>query len=64
MLNTTALFALYALDSGRTFKAACLDFDLNDKAIPALHASSLGAALTKGPMHKNENGGRFGSIAP
>lgn len=31
VLNTSALFALYALDSGRTFKEACSDFDLNDK---------------------------------
>ena len=28
----------------------------NDKAIPALHASSLGALLTKGPIYKNERG--------
>ena len=34
----------------------------NDKAIPALHASSLGALLTKGPIYKNERG--KGSIAP
>lgn len=34
----------------------------NDKAIPALHASSLGAVLTTGPMYKNEHG--KGSIAP
>ena len=30
----------------------------NDKPIPALHASSLGALLTTGPIYKNENGGR------
>ena len=34
----------------------------NDKPIPALHASSLGAVLTKGPMFKHEKGGR--GIAP
>ena len=28
----------------------------NDKPIPALHASSLGALLTKGPIYKNEHG--------
>ena len=28
----------------------------NDKPIPALHASSLGAVLTTGPMYKNERG--------
>ena len=28
----------------------------NDKPIPALHASSLGALLTTGPMYKNERG--------
>ena len=28
----------------------------NDKPIPALHASSLGALLTKGPIYKNERG--------
>ena len=32
----------------------------NDKPIPAMHASSLGAVLTTGPMYKNERG----SIAP
>ena len=34
----------------------------NDKPIPALHASSLGAVLTKGPMFKHENW--RGSVAP
>ena len=33
----------------------------NDKPIPALHASSLGALLTKGPIYKNERGN---GIAP
>ena len=28
----------------------------NDKPIPSMHASSLGAVLTKGPMYKNERG--------